>query len=106
MNRIRNAKWSLVFDKVGTILVDRRFWLNFVFPVIFALGIFPHVTEANAENLSDQAVGWSELIVGTVVPILSAYVLGNSWTKRPPSGLGFKELISELGTTLRDLGIK
>ena len=106
MEKIKSIKWSLIFDKVGTVVWDRRFWQIFLFPTLFSLGLFPQLAEANTEYLTDQAIGWSRIIMESVVPVLSAYLLGNSWTKRPPSGLGFKELISELGSTLRDLGIE
>lgn len=106
LSKLKNANWKLIFDKVGTILVDRRFWLKFVFPTVFALGLFPQLADANAEQLTDQAIGWVKLIVEVVIPVLSAYLLGVDWTKRPPSGLEFKELSSELNAKLRELGIK
>ena len=55
MNKLKNANWKLLFDKAGTILVDRRFWLRFVFPTVIALGVFPYLAGTNAEYLSDQA---------------------------------------------------
>jgi len=91
LNKLINADWKLVFDKVGTVLVDRRFWLTFVFPVVFSIGLFPKLAEADPEVLSDSAVAWAELLVGTLVPLLSALILNSSWTKRAPSGLNFKE---------------
>ncbi len=93
MNKV---DWKLVLDKFGTIIVDRRFWLKFVIPTAMALGIFPFLANANAETLSDQAVSWATLIVGSVVPVVSAWLLSSDWTKRAPSGLGFKEVISEV----------
>lgn len=103
LSKILNADWNLVFDKIGTIVVDRRFWLTFVFPVVFALGLFPELAARNPELLSDQAVGWAELVVGTVIPFISVLVLNNSWTKRAPSGLNFKETAGEVKIKQEDL---
>lgn len=90
MNRLRNANWALILDKVGTVLVDRRFWQQFVIPTAIAIGLFPYLVDKDAVQLSDQAVAWSKLIVETFVPIVSAHMLSNSWTKRAPTGLDFK----------------
>jgi hypothetical protein len=93
---MKTINWKLVLDKVGTVLVDRRFWLEWVFPIVFAFGFFPYITESNSEFMADQAVGWAELLVQTLVPIVSTFKLGTSWSKRAPSGLNFKEISSEV----------
>lgn len=91
MNRILNANWKFVVDKLGTILVDRRFWEMFIFPTIFSLGLLPYLQDKDVVQLSEEAVAWAALLV----PIISSFLLGISWTKRAPSGLGFKDVKTE-----------
>lgn len=91
MNKLSNIQWQLIFDKVGTVLVDRRFWQLFVIPTAVAVGLFPYLTPDNTSVMSEQAVKISELVVAATVPILSSWLVGTSWTKREPSGLKYKE---------------
>lgn len=93
MNKLLNAEWGLVFDKVGTVIIDRRFWVG-SFTSIFLVFGSPELL-GNAETLGDQAVEIATIIMQFVGLILPGLSVINSWTKRAPSGLGFKELKSE-----------
>ena len=93
MNKILNADWKLVFDKLGTVLVDRRFWPAIITGVLLIFGT-PEALD-NVEGLSAEAESYTQLILqflGVVIPYLK---LTDAWTKRSPSGLGFKEITSE-----------
>ena len=98
--------WELIVGKIGTVLVDRRFWFEWFFPVVLALRVFPWLADKDVGTLSDQAVEWAKLVVALLVPIVSSLHLGQSWTKRPPSGLGYKDIAAEMASKLRDLGVR
>lgn len=90
---MKNIKWMLVLDKVGTVIVDRRFWAGLFTSLILVFG--PSELLGNTDSLSNQAVEITTAIVrfvGIILPFLS---LMASWTKRPPSGLRFKDTASE-----------
>lgn len=97
---LSNVNWKLIFDKVGTVIVDRRFWIN-LFTLAAILFGFPQLTD-NAEGLSDQAVSIANLIVQAVALIAIPFNLTMSWTKRSPSGLDYKNALLQ---TLRDIGV-
>lgn len=90
---MKNINWKLVFDKVGTVIVDRRFWVSLFTTVILVFGT-PELL-GNVDSLSDQALEVTQLIVQVLGMILPLLNLVNSWTKRAPSGLGFKEVQTE-----------
>jgi len=93
VNKILNANWKLIWDKVGTVLVDRRFWPSILTAVLLVFGT-PEALD-NVDGLSAEAESYTQLILqflGVVIPYLK---LTDAWTKRSPSGLGYKEVTSE-----------
>jgi hypothetical protein len=91
---MNSINWKAILDKVGTVLVDRRFWVSLFTTIILVFGS-PELLD-NAETLGDQAVEVAQIImqfVGMILPFLN---LVNSWTKRAPSGLRFKESQTDL----------
>ena len=53
-------------------LADANLWMKFIFPTIMALGILPHINEANSEALSNQAVALVQLIMPVVGALIYA----------------------------------
>lgn len=89
---MRNNTWLFV-QKLGTLLVDRRF-IAYIISLGIMLGLIPAATDAEA--LSNQTVDAILLIMQGATALLGVLVLVYSWTKRPPSGLDYKKLPVEL----------
>lgn len=70
-----------ILEKLGTIVVDRRFIASVVSLVVLFLG----VPESTAKNYV-EAIG----------PIIALLGLLASWTVRPPSGLNYKSLVDNI----------
>lgn len=96
-----DINWKLIFDKLGTIVVDRRFWIN-LFTLLAILFGFPQLAD-QAEGLSDQAIALATLIVQAVSLIVIPLQLVWSWTRREPSGLSYKSPLSQV---LKDIGVE
>ncbi len=83
----------LAISKFGTLLVDRRFWA-WVISMGVVIGFVPATADAKA--LSDQTVSAILMILQGATMLLGMLALVYSWTKRPPSGLDYKKLPTEL----------
>lgn len=101
MNKV---KLQLVLDKVGTIVVDRRFWVSLFTLLSIIFGI-PELAN-NANYLSGEALDLVVLVAQILGLLLVPFGLVISWANRPPSGLNYKEAVSQLAQDLRDLGIE
>lgn len=99
-----NINWKLILDKIGTVAVDRRFWVAVLTLVGILLGL-PQLAD-NADSLSAELVDAIILIAQILGLIFIPTGLTLSWANRPPSGLRFKEPSAELTNRLRDLGIE
>ncbi|HMN10712.1 MAG TPA: hypothetical protein PKD55_00135 [Bellilinea sp.] len=84
--------------KVGTILVDRRAIVTSLFVALLAFGglfgLSPEQQEMLAESIGDlytALVVSIESVASLFAAGLAVYKLIDSWTKRPPSGLDYKE---------------
>lgn len=84
---MNNIQWQLVLDKVGTILIDRRFWVAVLTIIAVVFGL----PEYDTDKLSDEALDWVTVVGRLVALIVVPMGLTVSWTKRPPSGTRFKE---------------
>lgn len=93
---MRNNSWLFV-QKVGTLLVDRRFWV-YLLSLGIMLGVVP--ATADKEALSTQTVDAILLVAQSATAVLGILVLVYSWTKRPPSGLDYKKLPTEVEKVL------
>ena len=96
-------KLVLVLDKIGTILVDRRFLGTFLLPVVGLFVVLPQTVDAQTELIESIIT-----LVQGVGLVLCALGLQMSWTERPPSGLSFKEIDSEwkkVKEALSELGV-
>lgn len=93
---MRNNTWLFV-QKLGTLLVDRRFWA-YLLSLGIMLGVVP--ATADKEALSNQTVDAILLVMQGATALLGVLVLVYSWTKRPPSGLDYKKLPTEIETLL------
>jgi hypothetical protein len=83
---LKNNSW-LAIQKIGTLLVDRRFWM-YLISLGVILGVLPKT--ANADELGDAWVDGIMLVVQGATVLLNTLVLLYSYTKRPPSGLEYK----------------
>lgn len=100
-----NTKVSLILDKVGTVLGDRRFWV-YVLSVAGMFGLVPKA--ADTEVLSKDIAEAIVLIFQAATLLGGALFVIGSWERRPPSGLRFKELldtVSKLEQLLSEAGI-
>jgi len=83
--------------KIATVLVDRRFWMS-VFIVFASLsGIFglsedqvAAVRKAIGED-GEAAAVFFEKVIEVLAVLIAVVTTIVSWTKRPPSGLEFRE---------------
>lgn len=98
---MKNFNWKLVLDKVGTVIIDRRFWVSLFSVIVLVFGTDQML--GNVDALSDQAVELSSLLLKFMGVFVVPVLLGNSWTKRAPSGLGFKEVNSEVEAFVKTL---
>lgn len=98
---MQNINWKLVLDKVGTVIVDRRFWVSLFTAGLLVFGS-PEVL-GNVDSLSDQAVEVSQAIVQIIGMLVPFITLIGSWTKRAPSGLNFKETTTAVKIKKEDL---
>lgn len=91
--------------KLGTVIIDRRFWLYLftVFAVVFGM---PELKE-NADALSAEAADAVVLLVQGFTILIGMIKLIGSWENRPPSGTEYKEerIAVEVQRALKDIGI-
>lgn len=107
-------------SKLGTVLVDRRFWAAAAVVVLSVLGVFG-VDEATIQRVRDLAgedgaavVAVMEKLVPALISLLVTMKLIDSWAERPPSGIAYKEVLetkkksseTRLREILDDLGIE
>lgn len=109
VNRASNATlatWEVIVlyvQKVGTILADRRFYAAAVPVVLAVLG----VAGVNDDTIAKikELVGEDGAALATffaaftpaLIALISSIALNSSWTKRAPSGLGYKKLLDAPG---------
>lgn len=89
---MRDNAWLFV-QKIGTVLADRRFWV-WLFGLLVTMGILPATTDAGA--IGNQTADAILLVVQGATALFGVIVLLYSWAKRPPSGLNYKELPTEI----------
>lgn len=90
-------KVSQTINKLGTVLVDRRFWAAVAMIVISLAGAFgvsqenlDRINEAFGEEGETIAI-LAESIIGAIVVLVSGVKVIGSWTQRPPSGLDYEK---------------
>lgn len=92
-----NEKIIKTLNKIGTVLVDRRFWVAFSVVVITLGGMFgfsqnqlDQITKALGPDGEGAAIFFEQLIK-VLVTIYTAIRLIGSWAERAPSGLDYQE---------------
>lgn len=92
-----NEKLVKTLEKLGTVLVDRRFWIAFGVIVTALGGVFGFsegqlnaITKALGPD-GEAAALFFEKAIQVLVVLVSAVGLVGSWSNRPPSGLDHKE---------------
>jgi hypothetical protein len=94
-----NEKAVKTLEKIGTVLVDRRFWVA-VLAIILTLGGAFGFSEDQLRQIKD-AFGedgegialFFEQVIKVIVVIIAAVKVISSWTERPPSGLDHKDFL-------------
>ena len=94
-----NEKAVKTLEKIGTVLVDRRFWVA-VLAIILTLGGAFGFSEDQLQQIKD-AFGedgegialFFEQVIKVIVVIIAAVKVISSWTERPPSGLDHKDFL-------------
>lgn len=90
---LKSNLW-LAIQKLGTLGVDRRLIAFFVIVVLTVVG-YPYLLD-RAGSLDQQYLDIAYIAVTGAELALGLPVLLWSFTKRPPSGLNWKELPTEL----------
>lgn len=86
-------------EKIGTVLVDRRFWVA-VLAIILTLGGAFGFSEDQLQQIKDAfgedgegIASFFEQVIKVIVVIIAAVKVISSWTERPPSGLDHKDFL-------------
>jgi len=97
---------GITLDKIGTVLIDRRFWIVVLSVLASAFGL-PKLVE-HREELSQTLVQVASLIINAIVLLVGMFKLIDSWTVRPPSGTQYRESaqIAQVVKFLKDNGIE
>jgi len=81
------------FKKLGTVLIDRRFW-SYLFLLGITLGVIPATMDA--DQTANEVVTAVELIVQGATALAGFVALVLSWTKRPPTGMNYQPVPPEV----------
>jgi hypothetical protein len=94
-----NEKVVKTLEKIGTVLVDRRFWVA-VLAIILTLGGAFGFSEDQLRQIGDAfgddgegIASFFEQVIKVIVTIIAAVKVISSWTERPPSGLDHKDFL-------------
>jgi len=94
-----NEKVVKTLEKIGTVLVDRRFWVA-VLAIILTLGGAFDFSEDQLRQIGDAfgddgegIASFFEQAIKVIVTIIAAVKVISSWTERPPSGLDHKDFL-------------
>lgn len=84
---------QVFLKKLGTVLIDRRFW-SYLFLLGITLGVIPATIDA--DKTANDVVTAVELIMAGVTALVGFVALVLSWTKRPPTGMDYQPLPPEV----------
>lgn len=90
---------TIFINKLGSVLIDRRFWAGASVVILSLLGVFGvgEETLARIRELAGDDGAAIALLMETLVPwiisLLVAMKVINSWTERPPSGTSYREVL-------------
>lgn len=90
---------TIFINKLGSVLIDRRFWAGALVVILSLLGVFGvgEETLARIRELAGEDGAAVALLMETLVPgiisLLVAMKVIDSWTERPPSGTRYQEVI-------------
>jgi hypothetical protein len=90
---------TIFINKLGSVLIDRRFWAGASVVILSLLGVFGvgEETLARIRELAGDDGAAIALLMETLVPwiisLLVAMKVIDSWTERPPSGTSYREVI-------------
>ena len=96
----KSVNLEVVANKVYTLVTSRRFWVA-LFTIFLMVVRGPEASDY-ADQLGDQAVGWVEMLVQVVGPIITLTGLGVSFHLRPPTKTDYKSA-ETLEDTLKNL---
>lgn len=106
---------TIFVNKLGTVLIDRRFWAGATVVTMSLLGVFgvSEETLARIEEMAGEDGATIALFMETLVPwvisLLVALKVIDSWTFRPPSGARYKEVLPtqpNVDVTIVDTAVK
>ena len=90
---------TIFINKLGSVLIDRRFWAGASVVILSLLGVFGvgEETLARIRELAGDDGAAIALLMETLVPwiisLLVAMKVIDSWTERPPSGTRYREVL-------------
>lgn len=90
---------TIFINKLGSVLIDRRFWAGASVVILSLLGVFGvgEETLARIRDLAGDDGAAIALLMETLVPwiisLLVAMKVIDSWTERPPSGTSYREVL-------------
>lgn len=90
---------TIFINKLGSVLIDRRFWAGASVVILSLLGVFGvgEETLARIRELAGDDGAAVALVMETLVPwiisLLVAMKVIDSWTERPPSGTSYREVL-------------
>lgn len=90
---------TIFINKLGSVLIDRRFWAGATVVILSLLGVFGvgEETLARIRELAGDDGAAIALLMETLVPwiisLLVAMKVIDSWTERPPSGTSYREVL-------------
>jgi len=90
---------TIFINKLGSVLIDRRFWAGASVVILSLLGVFGvgEETLARIRELAGDDGAAIALLMETLVPwiisLLVAMKVIDSWTERPPSGTSYREVL-------------
>ncbi len=90
---------TIFINKLGSVLIDRRFWAGASVVILSLLGVFGvgEETLARIRDLAGDVGAAIALLMETLVPwiisLLVAMKVIDSWTERPPSGTSYREVL-------------